>query len=157
MNEFITTLIVAAATCAVTILTTELVKGIINKVKQKNSEVQNQAGKCETRFQSMQRTNEKFDEKLDTIMECLDELKKNGPEEYQVLKKGVQAILRRDMLTEYKEAKKKRYSTLEEKENFNNMYNAYHNLGENGVMDKVHEEYLEMPSDKPHTRNTSHK
>lgn len=65
--------------------------------------------------------------------------------ETKALKLGVQALLRNELYRMYNEAKSKGFSTLDEKDNFLNMYNQYHSLGKNGVMDSKKEEYMSMP------------
>ena len=59
------------------------------------------------------------------------------------LHKGVQALLRNDMLMSY-ERFKKRGCSLDEKQNFCNMYDCYHELGKNGVMTAVYNNVLKM-------------
>lgn len=42
----------------------------------------------------------------------------------------------------------KGYAPLHVKENFENCYKQYHILGANGFMDKLREEFLELPMQK---------
>lgn len=64
--------------------------------------------------------------------------------EAAAIKHGLQAILRDRMLTLYNEARKSGHTTIEEKSNFDNLYNSYHALGLNGVMDEIHDEFMNM-------------
>lgn len=59
------------------------------------------------------------------------------------VQRGVQAVLRYDMLTAYS---KFRVSgvTIEEKQSFENMYACYHKLGKNGVMDSIYQKVMAM-------------
>lgn len=59
-------------------------------------------------------------------------------------KLGVQALLRDRLLQSYNRFKKNGYVTVDEKSNFENMWIQYHNLGQNGVMDSIHDEVLKM-------------
>lgn len=59
---------------------------------------------------------------------------------------GVQALLRNQQISEHRYFQKKGYATVEEKSNYDNMYQRYHNLGKNGVMDALHEEVMNMPT-----------
>lgn len=61
------------------------------------------------------------------------------------LKEGVQALLRDRLLQGYLHHKECGYIDIAEKENLNNIYKAYHNLGQNGVMDKIYSEIMELP------------
>lgn len=65
------------------------------------------------------------------------------------LEKGVQAILRDRLYQSYNHFKEKGYAPLYARENFENMYQQYHNLGKNGVMDDIHEKFLLLPIE-PH-------
>lgn len=61
------------------------------------------------------------------------------------LEKGVQALLRNELLTDYKRHIKNGEITMMEKENFANMYASYHNLGKNGVMTEYYEQVMALP------------
>ena len=64
------------------------------------------------------------------------------------LKLGMQALLRGEMINEYYKYMEKGYALLHVKENFENCYKQYHTLGANGFMDKLREEFLELPIQK---------
>ena len=59
---------------------------------------------------------------------------------------GVQALLRDRLIHEYNKAIDRGYAPIYAKENFDNMWTQYHNLGKNGVMDGIHEEYMSLPT-----------
>lgn len=61
----------------------------------------------------------------------------------KALKRGVQALLRYDMLTVYK-VFSRRGCTINEKQTFSNMYECYHALGKNGVMTAVYNKVMDM-------------
>lgn len=67
-----------------------------------------------------------------------------------VLKRGVQALLRHELYelydTYYKE---KGYAPLDIKNDFEFIYLGYHNLGKNGVMDGIHERFMQLPEEEP--------
>lgn len=77
-----------------------------------------------------------------------EEIRRKHNEEYEALKEGVQAMLRAQMINEYNKALDKGYAAVHTKEAFENVYNKYHTLGVNGVMDGIHIEFMEMPSRK---------
>lgn len=64
------------------------------------------------------------------------------------LERGVQALLRDRMLYSYNKYVQLGYAPIYAKENFENMYNQYHELGANGVMTQLHIEFMELPTDK---------
>lgn len=62
---------------------------------------------------------------------------------------GVQALLRDRLYEQYdKYHDDKGYAPVWVKNNFENMYKRYHNLGENGVMDQHYKDFMKLP-DKP--------
>lgn len=74
---------------------------------------------------------------------------KDNDDKTEAVCKGVQAILRNDMLSLYNKHFELGYAPIHVKQNFENMWKQYHNLGANGVMDDVHEKFLELPTE-PH-------
>lgn len=61
---------------------------------------------------------------------------------------GVQALLRDRMLHSYNKYTELRYTPIYAKENFENMYKQYHELGGNGVMTQLHTDFMELPTEK---------
>ena len=61
----------------------------------------------------------------------------------QALKHGIQAALRYDLLMMYKQGKANGV-TIDDKATFEYMFVQYHLLGANGVMDKIHQEFMDM-------------
>ena len=66
----------------------------------------------------------------------------------ETIKKGVQALLRNDLYELYYRCVEKKYATINEKNNFENLYIQYHALGKNGVMDSLKDEFMKLPSVK---------
>lgn len=65
----------------------------------------------------------------------------------EALKKGVQALLRAQMIRDFNEYSAKGYAPINAKENFENIYKNYHTLGGNGVMQELYANFLELPND----------
>lgn len=74
--------------------------------------------------------------------ELIAELKGTDKE----LKEGMQALLRDRLHVLYGKCIRKKYATIEERNNFNNMYQCYHNLGQNGVMDDIYYKFMRLPT-----------
>ncbi|MCM1220991.1 MAG: hypothetical protein NC548_41545 [Lachnospiraceae bacterium] len=73
---------------------------------------------------------------------------KNQENRQQALELGVQALLRDRMLHNYNKYNEQGYAPIYAKENFENMYQQYHELGGNGVMTQLHIEFMELPTEK---------
>ena len=61
---------------------------------------------------------------------------------------GVQALLRDRLYYTYTKYEEKGYAPLYARENFDNMYNQYHILGANGVMDDIYRKFMALPLEK---------
>lgn len=73
---------------------------------------------------------------------------KENDEKTEATQLGVQALLRAQMISEYNKALDKGYAAIYAKENFENVWQKYHTLGANGVMDDIHEKYMSLPDRK---------
>lgn len=65
------------------------------------------------------------------------------------VRKGVQALLRAQMIADYNKYIELGYAPIYAKENFENCWKQYHRLGVNGVMDDLHIRFLALPTEKP--------
>lgn len=73
-------------------------------------------------------------------------------EEDQSVKLGVQALLRSQMITDYNHYSRKGYAPIYAKENFENCWRQYHNLGLNGVMDDMRTKFMALPTETEDTK-----
>jgi len=64
----------------------------------------------------------------------------------EALERGVQALLRDRLIKIHDDYCPKNEIPLHVKDNFDNLYQQYHALGKNGVMDSFHEEVMELPT-----------
>lgn len=75
----------------------------------------------------------------------------------KALMAGVQAILRDRLLTGYKHYMSKGWADYDDRQNMENMWEQYHALGANGVMDGYRAKFLALPEYDPRSaelRNT---
>ncbi len=66
--------------------------------------------------------------------------------ENEAIKAAVQALLRSQMINDYNHWSDKGHAPIYARENFENCWKHYHNLGVNGVMDGIHEKFMELPT-----------
>lgn len=66
----------------------------------------------------------------------------------KALRLGVQALLRDRLLQEYNKWFDRGYAPIYAKENFENLWTQYHNLGVNGVMDEIHKTFMDLPTER---------
>lgn len=69
--------------------------------------------------------------------------------------KALQAMLRYQLYELWAECKKKKFANKDNRSNFLNLYDLYHTMGKNGVMDDIKKEFLELPFDKPPSNSKS--
>lgn len=87
-----------------------------------------------------------------TLIVCLykyvNSVIKKTRDDTNALKLGIQALLRSQMIAEYNKYSEKGYAPVYARENFENCWKQYHSLGANGVMDDLHEKFLDLPVKK---------
>ena len=79
----------------------------------------------------------------------LQNMTKKNAADNAAVKKGVQALLRSQMIADYNKWSERDYAPIYARENFQNCWKQYHDLGENGVMDDLHEKFLKLPTEPP--------
>ena len=63
----------------------------------------------------------------------------------QAVERGVQALLRNELIRRFREYETKKEISMLDKENMDHMFEEYFNLGGNGLMKEIYNEYLEIP------------
>lgn len=66
--------------------------------------------------------------------------------ENTALKRGLQALLRAQMINDYNKWSAKGYAPIYARQNFQNCWDNYHDLGANGVMDDIKTKFLALPT-----------
>jgi len=70
----------------------------------------------------------------------------------KALEKGIQALLRAQMISDWNHYSEKTFAPIYAKENFENCWQQYEALGKNGVMSGIHRDFMALP-DKPKGEN----
>lgn len=74
---------------------------------------------------------------------------KREREDILIMKKALQALLRDRLREHYVHFIEQGWIDLDDKTNFDNMYQSYHNLGVNGVMDDMYKKIMKLPTKQP--------
>ena len=69
--------------------------------------------------------------------------------ERKAMKAGLQALLRRSMIEDYNKWTERGYAPIYVRQSFENCWEQYHGLGVNGVMDDIHDKFMELPTEPP--------
>lgn len=78
----------------------------------------------------------------------LNQIKQNR-KDMEAVKLGLQALLRSQMISDYNKYSEKGFAPVYARDNFENCWKQYHSLGANGVMDDLHEKFLDLPTEAP--------
>lgn len=78
-------------------------------------------------------------------MWCIKACKKYT-KQLKILMKSQQAQMRTKLLEKYHEYKKRGWVSEEELEDWENQYQSYHDLGQNGILDKRREVLMSLPN-----------
>lgn len=78
----------------------------------------------------------------------LNQIKQNR-KDTEAVKLGLQALLRSQMISDYNKYSEKGFAPVYARDNFENCWKRYHSLGANGVMDDLHEKFLDLPTEAP--------
>ena len=82
---------------------------------------------------------------LITILTAVWKKIKANEKKTESVQLGVQALLRDRLYSTYMRYSEKGYAPIYARENFENMYNQYHILGANGVMDDIYSKFMALP------------
>ena len=83
---------------------------------------------------------------LITILTAVWDKIKQNEKKTESVQLGVQALLRDRLYYTYMKYAEKGYAPIYARENFENMYQQYHTLGANGVMDDIYRKFNELPT-----------
>lgn len=85
---------------------------------------------------------------LVTILTAVWRKIKANEKRTEALKLGVQALLRDRLYKYYNKYSELGFAPIYARENFENIYKQYHNLGNNGVMDDVYRKFMALPTER---------
>ena len=85
---------------------------------------------------------------LVTVIKVLHNKIKLTEKKTESVQLGIQALLRDRLYQSYLHYTEKGYAPIYARENFENMYKQYHNLGVNGVMDDLYDKFMNLPLEK---------
>lgn len=154
------TLLMTGGTCLVTLVVTFVWNWIVNKPKQKKEE---EAKKEQQRKEEASQLRTELLEAIDNVrkerveervacgkdhtelMKTIHKIESDG----ELRKAGLQAVIKDLLKIRYIEWIRKGYAPMDARDDLEKMYQAYHGLGANGVMDGLREEFLDLPLDPP--------
>lgn len=150
-------ILTAAGTCFATLLVTYLFNLWTNRPKRRKEE---EARKEEERRKQLEELKDELLIKIEEVkQERIQEREACGKDHISLVKLitdiqktnkaqniGLQAVLKDLLKIRYLEWIGKGYAPMDARDDLERMYQAYHGLGANGVMDSLREQFLSLPT-----------
>lgn len=166
MNEALWVVI----SCILTLTVTSIFNWIINSPKRRKEKEEKQKQELDEKLAQVEkRLNKRFDEVVNlraeerkacgedhkVVLSNLSKIQAENQaqsERLEAQSKGLQAVIKNDLKIRYLKWVKLGYAPMDAKDDLEKMYQVYHNLGANGVMDSLREQFLELPNNLPRKR-----
>lgn len=142
------TLIMGGAGVLVSLIVTFIFNGAINLPKKRRKQEAEQREKEVLLLNSIQ----KLQESVSDISKQLEYQRQKDEEfskDIELIKLGLQSVLKNDLKTRYDYWIRRKYAPIDAKDDLERMYQVYHKLGANGVMDAHRERFLALPDSLP--------
>lgn len=145
-------LLMGAAGVLISLIITFCFNGVINLPKHRKEREEAEQKKFDELAKSFHTD---LDTSIKGVLDKLDELHVTDSTfrrdidmlkaDLNALKAGLQATLKNDLKLRYEHWCKRGYAPMDARDDLEKMYQAYHNLGANGVLDALRSEFLALP------------
>ena len=135
------TMLISVATAVLTLIATTVTSYILNSPKRAKV-------KKEAEHKDILDKIEEVKNHLSARDDYQDEQRNILHKDVGLLKIGTQIMLKNDLKLRYEHWLSKGYAPIDSKEDLEKMYQAYHSLGANGVMDSMRTEFLALPDER---------
>lgn len=135
------TILISGITCLLALMITTIFNWLLNKPKQAKLDRQAQEKK---RIEDKEEILEEMHSLKNGLYKKMDEQE----EHINIVQLGMQASLKNDLKIRYDAWLKRGYAPIDAKDDLERMYQVYHKLGANGVMDAHREKFLALPDSK---------
>ena len=143
------TIITTIVTVTISLIITFVFNGIVNRPKKKRQEEEKQQADRQKfkddLLSSMSKENQKIYEELKKHSAADVEIRSD----LQLCKLGLQAVIKNTLKNRYEKWIREGQAPLDAKDDLERMYQVYHKLGANGVMDSLREKFLALPDALP--------
>lgn len=140
LDKILTTVVTVLVSLIITLFFNLVVNLPKKKRQLKTKEDEDRKQFIET-LESMKKNDEKIYEELRKQSETYKDVK----EDLQLCKLGLQAVIKNTLKTRYEKWIEEGYAPLDAKDDLERMYQVYHKLGANGVMDSLRKKFLALP------------
>ncbi len=135
-------IVVPVMTAVLTLIATTVTNYFLNGPKRRR----------EQHEKEMQNLSEEIETLRKDINDTLQQQRaysKQMAEDIKLLKAGNQAMLKEELKTQYQHWIELKYAPMDVKEDLERLYQVYHSLGANGIMDHLRKSFMDLPTDEP--------
>lgn len=143
------TIITTAVTVLVSLVITLIFNGVINLPKKKQKQQEKEYKERKQFKEDLLAVINKNNEKIYIELKKRSKTEEDLINDMQLCKLGLQAVIKNSLKTRYEKWIIEGYAPLDAKDDLERMYQTYHKLGANGVMDSLREKFLELPDAIP--------
>ena len=140
---------VPVLTAVLTLIATTVTTHFLNGPKRRREKEEEDARKRQEEVTSILNKIETLDKNIDAKLEQARANSKALREDIKLLKAGTQAIVKNDLKLQYHEHIEAGWASVDTKEDLERLYQIYHQLGANGVMDGMRKTFMDLPSRPP--------
>ena len=123
--------------------------GVINLPKKKQKQQEKEYKERKQFKEDLLAVINKNNEKIYIELKKRSKTEEDLINDMQLCKLGLQAVIKNSLKTRYEKWIIEGYAPLDAKDDLERMYQTYHKLGANGVMDSLREKFLELPDAIP--------
>jgi len=136
MNEWIVGIILTVVQLVITTIVGLIVKRWWDKRVKDQNELEH--------LREVRRVEEE-NKRCQAVKDSLHQVIEPLQQDIDLMKRAMQKDVRRSLRQDGAMLKMRGYASHQEKTEFDELYWAYHNLGRNGVVDRLHEEVMALP------------
>ena len=159
--EWWQTLLMGGASCLITLIVTFIFNYVTNRPKKVKQARQEELNKLRDELkQAVQEVKNEASKQSDDCQkdhQCLAKIVGGIQKTNLAQNAGLQAVLKDLLKIRYLEWLEKGYAPMDARDDLEKMYQAYHNLGRNGVMDSLRAKFLKLPICNPEEENCDDK
>ena len=142
-------ILTTAVTVLVSLIITLFFNGIINHPKKKKQQETKAIEERKQFKEDLLAVVSDKDAKIYNELKKQSEINEEVKMDLQLCKLGLQSVIKNNLKIGYEKWIGKKYATSSTKDDLERMYQVYHKLGANGVMDSLREKFLNLPETPP--------
>lgn len=155
MSTTVQSLIVGAVGVIISLIITFIFNGIVNLPKKKREQKEAEEELENLRRQEIKALNDSIEKINKNVTNINTELVSQREKDDQItrdlelIKAGLQSVIKNELKIRYEYWIHEKYAPTDARDDLERMYQTYHRLGANGVMDALRERFLALPNELP--------